>query len=232
MLLESGAETYRAEETVIYMFNAIAKGKVNVFAVPTAINIDIVIDGIHYSGLKAVRRREINLEIIDEINNFSRNIVKNGTDIEICFEKLEQIKKKKQGKTLFMILSFGMAAGFFTLMLGGYFFEFLIAFISCTIVQLLRNINVMNRHLIFFHSILGGAIPALIAKLFYHTFHFGDVNIMVIASMLPLFPGIATVNAIRDSVQGELISGVSRLAEAIVTAVALAIGSAVVFAFF
>ncbi len=232
MLLSSGAETYRAEETVVYMFNAIAKGKISVFAVPTAINIDIVINGIHYSGLKSVRTREINLEIIDKINDFSRQVVKYGMDIEDCFIILEQIQKKKQGKTIFMILSFGMAAGFFTLMLGGCFFEFLIAFISCTIVQLLRKLNVMNRHLIFFHSILGGAIPALIAKLFYHTFHFGDVNIMVIASMLPLFPGIATVNAIRDSVQGELISGVSRLAEAIVTAVALALGSAVIFALF
>lgn len=230
MLLASGAETYRAEETVVYMFHSIAQGSIDVFAVPTAINIDIVIDDIHYSGLKSVRRREINLEKIEKINTFSRCVVQNGVEIDEAFEMLERIENEKQGKTILMILSFGMAAGFFTLMLGGHVFEFLIAFVSCSIVQLLRKFTNISERLIFFHSVFGGVIPAVIAKLFYNTFHFGNVNIMVIASMLPLFPGIATVNAIRDTVQGELISGVSRLAEAAVTAIALAIGAAAVFA--
>jgi len=48
--------------------------------------------------------------------------------------------------------------------------------------------------------------------------------------MLPLFPGISTVNAIRDAVWGDLVSGVARLLYAAVTAVALAIGAATVFA--
>ena len=48
--------------------------------------------------------------------------------------------------------------------------------------------------------------------------------------MLPLFPGISTVNAIRDAVWGDLVSGISRLLYAAITAVALALGAAAVFA--
>lgn len=230
MLLESGAETYRAEETVVYLFNSITFGEIDVFAIPTAINIDIVINDIHYSGIKSVRRRDINLEVIEKINTFSRYAVKNGIDVDTAFEALALIENEKKGKTLFMIFSFGMAAGFFSLMLGGGFVEFVIAFLSCMLVQFMGKITKISERVIFFHAVIGGALPAILAKVFFNIFHFGDVNIIVIASMLPLFPGISTVNAIRDAVWGDLVSGISRLLYAAITAVALALGAAAIFA--
>ena len=230
MLLENGAETYRAEETVVYLFNSITFGEIDVFAIPTAINIDIVINDIHYSGIKSVRRRDINLEVIERINTFSRYAVKNGIDVDMAFEALEIIENEKKGKSLFMIFSFGFAAGFFSLMLGGGLVEFLIANISCTLVQFMGKITKISERVIFFYAVIGGAVPAILAKIFFNIFHFGNVNLIVIASMLPLFPGISTVNAIRDAVWGDLVSGISRLLYAAITAVALALGAAAVFA--
>ena len=52
---------------------------------------------------------------------------------------------------------------------------------------------------------------------------------VVLGSMLPLFPGVAMVNAIRDAINGDLISGVSRAAEAIMIAVGLGIGAAGIY---
>ena len=46
MLLENGAETYRAEETVVYLFNSITFGEIDVFAIPTA-------DGYSFKGWMA-----------------------------------------------------------------------------------------------------------------------------------------------------------------------------------
>ena len=42
---------------------------------------------------------------------------------------------------------------------------------------------------------------------------------------MPLLPGLAMTNAIRDSMQGDLISGLVRGTEAIIIAIGLAVGA-------
>lgn len=44
-----------------------------------------------------------------------------------------------------------------------------------------------------------------------------------------LVPGLATVNAIRDTIAGDLVAGIARLTDAVITAAALAIGAGAVF---
>ena len=43
-----------------------------------------------------------------------------------------------------------------------------------------------------------------------------------------LIPGLATVNAFKDLVSGEMISGLLRLADALIQAIAIAIGFALI----
>lgn len=54
-----------------------------------------------------------------------------------------------------------------------------------------------------------------------------DVNmhIVIIASIMLLVPGLAITNAIRDTVAGDYLSGLSRGMEAFLTALAIAIGA-------
>ena len=47
---------------------------------------------------------------------------------------------------------------------------------------------------------------------------------------MPLLPGLDITNAIRDTVNGDLVSGVARTAEALLKAVAIAAGVGVVIA--
>ena len=46
-----------------------------------------------------------------------------------------------------------------------------------------------------------------------------------------LVPGLAITNAIRDTVAGDLVSGLARGAEAFLTAIAVAVGTGVVLSF-
>ena len=45
---------------------------------------------------------------------------------------------------------------------------------------------------------------------------------------MPLLPGLAMTNAIRDTMRGDLVSGVARGAEALLVAVALGTGAGLV----
>ena len=57
--------------------------------------------------------------------------------------------------------------------------------------------------------------------------YFGLCNrdIVIISAIMLLVPGMAITNSIRDTVSGELVSGLTKAAEAIFIAVAIAVGS-------
>lgn len=51
-----------------------------------------------------------------------------------------------------------------------------------------------------------------------------NLDIIIISSIMLLVPGIAITNAIRDTVAGDLVSGLTRACEAFLVAVAIALG--------
>jgi len=55
-----------------------------------------------------------------------------------------------------------------------------------------------------------------------------NVNVTILGAVMVLAPGMVITTAIRDLLGGELVSGLSRSAEALVIAVAIATGVAVV----
>ena len=69
------------------------------------------------------------------------------------------------------------------------------------------------------------AILAIIAVHFKLGFH---VDKIIIGSIMLLVPGLAITNAIRDTIAGDLLAGISRAVEAFLIAIAIAIGSGIV----
>ena len=51
-----------------------------------------------------------------------------------------------------------------------------------------------------------------------------NMDTVIISSIMPMVPGVAITNAIRDTLRGDYISGGARALEAFVTAAAVAIG--------
>ena len=50
------------------------------------------------------------------------------------------------------------------------------------------------------------------------------MDVVISGSILPLLPGVAITNAIRDTLQGDYMSGGARAVEAFVMAASIAIG--------
>ena len=60
----------------------------------------------------------------------------------------------------------------------------------------------------------------------------GNINIIIIGSLMNLLPGLAMTNAIRDTMTGDLVSGVARFADVLLIALSLAGGVGVVLSVF
>ncbi|MBP3930759.1 MAG: threonine/serine exporter family protein, partial [Peptostreptococcaceae bacterium] len=49
-------------------------------------------------------------------------------------------------------------------------------------------------------------------------------NMLIVGSIMPLLPGVALIKGLRDLISGDLISGVARAFDALLTAMAIAFG--------
>ena len=80
------------------------------------------------------------------------------------------------------------------------------------------------------YMMLAGALYAVIAVSACNGFGMGNRTAIITGAIMPLLPGLAITNAIRDTVNGDLVSGVARAADALLKAVAIATGVGAVLA--
>ncbi len=84
----------------------------------------------------------------------------------------------------------------------------------------------------FFAEFLASLIIGSTAYLFLRTGFGHDLDNMIIGSVMPLVPGLLITNAVRDLMAGHFVSGVSKGAEAFLTAFAIGAGIAFVLSFY
>ena len=70
-------------------------------------------------------------------------------------------------------------------------------------------------------SSLGIAAAAILLKWVFPSL---DEDIVIISAIMPMVPGVAITNAVRDTLQGDYISGGARILEAFLKAAAVALG--------
>ncbi|KOC31220.1 threonine/serine exporter family protein, partial [Clostridium botulinum] len=80
----------------------------------------------------------------------------------------------------------------------------------------------------FFINSLGGAIASLLAIISINLNIGQNKDKIIIGSIMLLVPGLVITNAIRDTLAGDLVSGISRTVEAFFIAVAIATGSGII----
>jgi len=71
---------------------------------------------------------------------------------------------------------------------------------------------------------------ALVGMLFSHMWPDVRPDNIVVGGIIPLVPGVAITNAIRDVIAGDLLSGLSRGLEAALTSVAISMGVVIILA--
>lgn len=229
ILLENGAETYRVEETMSRICEQYGASVVDSFATPTIIIVSFSYQDQLVHNIKRVHSRSVDLHKIHQINDLSRNIRANAISVEELTMRLRGIRNEKRYPFPITLLFSGLCTFGFAFFFHGTLKDALAAFligilIKCS-VTLVEQIKLNN----FFVNALGGCVATLMAMILAQIGLAEHLDIVIISSMMLLVPGLAITNAIRDTVSGDLLSGISRTVEAFLVAVAIAIGSGTVF---
>jgi uncharacterized membrane protein YjjP (DUF1212 family) len=228
IILENGGETYRVEETIKRICLSLGIKQTDSFVTPTGIMISVFDETNTVSCIKRIYIRTVNLEKVSMVNDLSRKVTNENLTLEEVKTALAYIDNFDSYSNTTILIFSGLAAAFFALLFGGTFNDFIVSFITGIVVKLiiiyLNKIKTND----FFVNAIGGAISALIAA-FSMSINFGsNIDIIIIGSIMILVPGISITNAIRDTIAGDLVSGIARAVEAVFIAVAIATGTGTV----
>ena len=223
IMLKNGAETYRVEDTINIICQSRQLRGVNSFVTPTGLFVsDNKADGI--SLIKRVESRTIDLDKISKVNSFARDFVHFPMGYEHAISMLDEIDSTPKYNPVLKFLAVGLASAFFALIIGARPIDFAAAFIISTIsIIVYENISKISDT-----AFLSTAICSSIVTFFAivsHTLGFGrNLDMIIVGAIMPLVPGVALTNGIRDLISGDLISGMARVCEAILIAISIAVG--------
>lgn len=227
ILLKNGAEIFRVEETITRICHRFHVEHVDIFTLSHGIFISAE-NGLEeaYTKVKHVPLSAPHLGIVAEANDLSREISSGYVSMEEAVERLKEIDRIPPKKDYFQILAAGVGSGFFGYLLGATALESMIAFcIGCILYMWVLAGKKHNMSKIII-NIVGGVIITALAICAKHVPIFGEVKMegMIIGSIMPLVPGVAFVNAIRDIADSDFLSGTVRMIDAILVFVYIAIG--------
>ena len=206
LLLDCGAEIGRVEDTLSRMGHAYGAEQMNVFVIPSLISVSMSFPDteaitetrrIHSFGNTDFCR-------LEKINAMSRQCSTAPLPLDELRARLDKVA---HGRKPFSMVFWGsvLGGGGFAVFFGGDLWDGLVAAVFAAVVCLLQRR-------------LGRTQLGVVAS-----------NLMVslvigLGVGLLLIPGLAMTNAIRNTLLGNTISGVVRLAESLIWAAALAGG--------
>lgn len=225
IMLENGAETYRVEDTV----SRICKSRSFIthaepFVIPTGILLAIGFGDDMLTYIQRTKSKAIDLNKIALVNEFSREFVSSEMTIDEGFKRLEEIDGKIAYPSLVIALFGGVTGGFFSLLFGGTFFDFLCAFLISIVVVRSNSILGKINMIYFINNFMAAAIGTFLAIMAVKLELGNNMDKIVIGIIMTLVPGVAITNAARDFMLGDFLAGVSRGLEAIIVALSIAFG--------
>ena len=228
IVLENGGETYRTEATVNKIARALGAKTVSSFVTPTVIQFSYTDDKDHYhTAIRRIKKRGVNLDKIALIDELTHRIEKKKKTYEprVIESLLSRIENAPVYKKPFILVAAALSSFCFAFMFGGSLAEASVAFVIGFVLRLFLIFSHQKQFGSFSTSLLSGAITSVLTEIAFLIGFIPSTEITLISVLMQVVPGIAIVNAIRDIIEGDLVSGAARLLDAFMVAAGLSVGA-------
>lgn len=230
IMMKSGAEISRVEDTITRICNAGKISNVNVFATPTGIFVTMdegSEDSEVFTYLRRIKGSSTDLSKISAVNRFSREFTSTDLSVESGMEILDEISAEKKYPLPARLLAAALVAGAFCMLFGGNIRDLPLAMIVgllCYGFSRFLDKFETNFFIQSFCCCFAASFIALAAQGFGIA---SNPSSIIIGVVMIFVPGVAITNSLRDFMSGDMVAGLARLAEAIMIAVALAAGAGI-----
>ena len=223
----SGAETFRIEETMRRIIGAYGI-ECQAFAIPNCVMVSLeAANGKPLMVMKRVGFHGNDLEAVEKLNALSRRICAETPPPEVAAQWLKETlaERRTYSVAAYYLGNFLGAAGFCPVF-GGTMRDSLWAGLMGLIIGFVTRQMDRWETNPFFSTITAAfamAVPAYLAA----GFHLIDyVDAVIIGSLMILVPGLLITNSMRDIIYGDTNSGINRIVQVLLSALAIAMGTA------
>lgn len=229
ILLSSGAEISRTEDTMNYIARAMNFKDLEAYVSNRGIFATAKKDdGTEITRICNVPEVDINLSKIESVNALSRRITQKNITIEEIESELNQIDTMSDYSFFWRLVAYTLGASGFSYAIGSSITDSIIAGIiglilgvyMCTIKRILSSDVLI--------TILGSILIALLGNLFIHFELGSNLSVILLGAMIDIVPGVPFVNAIREYSQNNYNTGITLMMGALLTCISMAVGVAVV----
>ena len=144
--------------------------------------------------------------------------------VEETYKELKQIKGKQYSVAVYNLATILVPVGFAPLFGGGVKETLVSAAVGCILAFLITLGKKIPMSSFILNAICAFGV-AVTAACVNRVTSGWNLDIVIISSLMPLVPGVAITNAIRDTLRGDYISGGARILEAFLTAAAIGLGA-------
>lgn len=223
----SGAETFRVEESINRIL-AVYGLRAEVFAIPNCLTVSIETEeGQILTRMRRIGSHGNDLDSVERFNGLSRAICNRVPDPVEGKRWLEIVRESRlhYGLPMYLLGNILGAAGY-AIFFGGNWLDCICGGICGLLVGIvIRFLEKMNANP-FFRTIAAAFIMALLAYSMEIVGLCHNADMAIIGALMILVPGLLFTNAMRDIIYGDTTSGVNRIVQVFLTAVALALGTA------
>ncbi len=224
ILLKSGAEIFRVQETMNHIIESFGITNYHVYVLSNAI-FATVGEGTpqHCSLVRNVPLGEANLCRIDGVNTVSRKLRDGQYDADTALRKLQEIEHARPQSRGILIFSCGYASMAFCYLFGGSIWDCLCVFV----IGLVHECYQLSPHKTkssFTSTLFSSAMVTFLSAVSALALPILNFDHLVIGSIFALFPGILFTNSIREFFNGDYLSGIIHMIHAILIGVCIALG--------
>ncbi len=223
-MLKSDAEVHRVEIAIEKICRAYGAVHVDVFTIQSLILTAVHMpDGSHSTQSRRIFANSPNLSRIEAYNALSRRICEEKPPVLEVDEEIRRIKATSAYPFWLTLLGNMLGAGSFAVFFGGTLRDGIAAAIIGVVVAILNSVNPKNFNKMvktLLISLISGLISCLAVRL-----GFGDnLDMILIGEIMLMIPGLSLGNAMRDLLCGDTLTGSSKVVQAVIVAVMIAVG--------
>ena len=225
IMLRSGAETYRVEDTMKHILNTGNTETAEALVMLTGIVATAEDPGMQpLTVMRRVNGRGTNIYRIIAVNDISRQYCSGKISLEEAYDTLRNLERRQYSTAVYNIATVLVPMGFAPLW-GGGLKEVAASAVVGGVLALIMTAGKRVRAGGFFLNAVcaaGTTAASILIRCLYPSL---NVDTLIISGLMPLVPGMAVTNAVRDTLRHDFISGGARVLEAFMTAAAIALGA-------
>ena len=226
-LAMSGAETFRVEESVTLMLKAYDIDA-EVFVIPNCMHISIEpVVGRPLTRMRRIGIHGNDLDAVEKYSGLGRRICAERPAPEIAAAWLRETQQNLRNYSLLMyMLGHFLGACGFCFLFGGSLVDALCSGLCGLVVGTVDRLSAKWGANQFFRIIAASFPMALLAYALGALGIVQNPDAVTIGALMLLVPGLLFTNAMRDIIFGDTNSGINRIVQVLLIAVAIALGTA------